>query len=105
MKGRTPTAKEKEWMNKAREVGCVVCIKEHLITAYSVPTEYTAIHHIEGRTKPDAHFLTIPLCAPHHQHSTDALHFNKTNFERKFGTQRELLTQTKWLVKNKELLA
>lgn len=95
MKGRTPTAKEKEWMDSIREVGCIACIRMGFIKPYSVPTEYTAIHHIEGKTKPDAHFLTIPLCPNHHQHGIDAVHINKRSFEKKFGNQYNLVREVR----------
>ena len=101
MIGRIPTKAEKEWMRQAREVSCIVCIKRHLIAPFSVPSEYTCLHHIEGKTKPDAHFLTIPLCEKHHQTSEEAVHFNKARFEARNGTQAQLLRHVKRLIAEK----
>jgi hypothetical protein len=92
---RPATKKEKEWMQAIRPLGCIVCILTLRIRPFTVPEEYTAIHHIDGQTKPGAHFLTIPLCPHHHQTGEDALHKNKTRFEEKFGTEQDLLNLTK----------
>lgn len=61
MKGRNPTAAEKRYMTAAVELGCWVCMKHY--DTYSPAT----IHHIDGKTKPGAHYNAIPLCAHHHQ--------------------------------------
>jgi len=102
MQGRTPIKAEKDWMQIARRLGCIACIKDGKTTPWSVPEEYTAIHHIEGKTKVDAHFLTLPLCPAHHQHSVDAVHVNKADFERKYGKQRDLLRHVRRLVNEKQ---
>ena len=95
MKGRNPTAKEREWMTRAREVGCIACIKSERIIPFEVPPEYTAIHHIDGKTKPGAHLLTIPLCPDCHQTGKDARHKNKVWFEERNGSEESLLELTK----------
>lgn len=100
MIGRAPTKAEKEWMDAARSLGCMACIVSGKIKPYSVPAEYTAIHHVDGKTKPDAHFLTIGLCPAHHQHGTDAVHVNKMAFEKKFGKQRDLVRHARILVES-----
>lgn len=97
MKGRTPTKDEKKWLNKVGELGCIVCLTfEHTFSPCSP-------HHIEGRTKPGAHFKTIGLCWCHHQ-SNDAdtryqsVHGNKAEFEEMYGKQEVLLELTKALL-------
>ena len=92
MKGRTPTVEEKAlWDRLAREVGCIACRLDNRLNSH------VSIHHIDGRTKPGAHKLVLPLCAPHHQHDdTDpagriGVHPWKKRFETKYGTQLELL--------------
>ena len=85
-------------MEKARSLGCIVCIRNGVITPFSVPPEFTSIHHISGKTAPDAHFNTIGLCAKHHQTSEEAVHFNKARFEARNGTQAQLLRHVKRLV-------
>lgn len=94
MKGRNPTADEKRWMNAAAELGCIVCLNEFGIESPA------AIHHIEGKTKEGAHFLTIGLCGSHHQTGGEgvALHHNKTRWEAKHGTQYELLQQVRDII-------
>ena len=61
MKGRNPTVKEKKHMDKVQQLGCIVC---HLSGMESVPAE---IHHIEGKTKQNAHLKVLPLCYEHHR--------------------------------------
>lgn len=90
MKGRTPSAKEVRWMRAIRPIGCIVCIRLGRVRQYDTPEEYTAVHHIVGKTKKDAHLLTIPLCPNHHQNGEDARHRNKSLFVAKFGTELEM---------------
>lgn len=96
MKGRTPTKAEREWMNDICEkIGCIVCLNHHYHDTPASP------HHMEGRTKPGAHFLTIPLCAIHHQTGGEGVAFHATGrktWEKQFGTERELLQQCKDII-------
>ena len=93
MKGRPPTAEESRFMDKMGALPCIACLKDgwtnHVIS----------LHHIDGRTKPGAHFLVLPLCGPHHQQDdTDprgriSLHGRKATFQARYGTERELLAE------------
>jgi len=93
MKGRPPTAEEKRFMDQMGTLPCIACLKDdwtnHVIS----------LHHIDGRTKPGAHFLVLPLCGPHHQQDdTDlrqriSLHGRKATFQARYGTERELLAE------------
>ena len=76
-------------MRKVRELGCIVCWNEMQI--YSP----AAIHHTDGKTKPEAHFRVLPLCGAHHQTGGYgvALHAGKAEFERRYGTEQELMDQ------------
>lgn len=93
MKGTTPTKAQKNYHDLlARVVGCCACRKDGGFT------DYVSIHHIDGRTKPAAHWLAIPLCAGHHQDGTGApgliaVHPWKGRFEAKYGRQRDLLRE------------
>lgn len=63
LKGRTPTAAERVVMDALGKLPCIACLqhgKESLLIS---------LHHIEGRTKPGAHLLLLPLCIYHHQHA------------------------------------
>lgn len=91
---RPKTAEDEAfWDRLAKEVGCVACLKDGNFNPH------VSIHHIDGRTKPGCHSLVLPLCGPHHQQDdTDpagrvAVHPYKARFERKYGTQEELLAQ------------
>ena len=93
MKGRPPTAEEARFMDRMGELPCCACLKDgwtnHVIS----------LHHIDGRTKPGAHFLVLPLCAEHHQqddtdlHQRISLHGRKATFQARYGTERELLAE------------
>jgi len=94
MKGRTLTKADKERFVKLAGLGCCVCQKYYGV--YSP----AAIHHLEGKTKPGAHKLTIPLCGNHHQNGGYgvALHAGKKEFERRYETEYELLEYVNGLI-------
>jgi len=91
MKGRAPTKAEKALWHDMAGIGCIACLLD------GITNPFVSIHHIDGRTKPGAHKLVLPLCGPHHQQDdTDplrriAVHPNKARFEAKYGTQMEML--------------
>lgn len=91
MKGRNPSRAEKEfWTLLAEKVGCIACRHDGRVNFH------VSIHHIEGRTKVDAHKLVLPLCAGHHQDGTGApgliaVHPYKARFENLYGSQEDLL--------------
>ena len=86
MKGRNPTAQEKKHMNLIASFGCYACYKD------GISNDYISLHHIDGRTKPNAHSKVIGLCAAHHEYSSDlGLHANKTRWEAKYGKQSDIV--------------
>lgn len=91
MKGTTPTAEQKRFHDDLCQfVGCAAC------RVHGVFTNWVSVHHIDGRTKPWAHWLVLPLCAGHHQDGTGApgliaVHPWKARFEQRYGTQLDLL--------------
>ena len=93
MKGRPPTAEEKRFMDRLGKLPCIACRKD------GWENHKISLHHIDGRTKPGAHFLVLPLCGPHHQQDdTDprrriSLHGRKATFQARYGTERELLAE------------
>lgn len=95
MKGRTPNAEERRFMDAIGSLGCLACAKDGHVNPW------ISLHHIDGRTKPGAHKLVIGLCAGHHQDGTGAdpsmiaVHPYKARFEAKYGTQLELLAEAK----------
>ncbi len=95
MAGRTPTADEARFMDAMAALGCLACAKD------GIENLHISIHHIAGRTAPGAHYLTIGLCAPHHQQDDGdpmgriSVHGSKARFEARYGTQYELLAEAK----------
>lgn len=93
MKGRTPTALERRFMDAVAGLGCIACAKDGYVNPW------ISLHHIAGRTAVNAHMYVIPLCGPHHQHDdTDpagriGVHPHKARFEEMYGTQMELLAE------------
>ena len=74
------TAKSKRYMQKVREVGCLIC------------DQSANAHHIrEERIKND--YLTIPLCREHHQ-GDFSIHMSKRQFTDIYGSELDLLAMT-----------
>lgn len=91
MKGRNPSATEKRYHDLlATSIGCIACWKER-----GERNCFVSIHHVDGRTKPDAHWLVLPLCAGHHQDNGTAIavHPWKARFELAYGPQRHLIAE------------
>jgi hypothetical protein len=94
MKGRVPTAAERKLHHDMAGLGCIACLLDGRVNPW------VSIHHIDGRTKPDAHRKVLVLCAQHHQQDdTDqlgriAVHPNKARFEQQYGSQESLLAMT-----------
>ena len=91
------TKSEKEHLRKVAELGCMACRK----LGYKTPAE---IHHIRNGTKGkrSSHFDTIGLCPYHHRTSNESIHLNPKEFEKKFGTEKELLEEVLELLINDE---
>lgn len=92
MKGRAPTAEQKRFWDAMASIGCIASLKD------GIADPMVSIHHIDGRTKPDSHWLVLPLSAGNHQDGTGApgriaVHPFKARFEARYGTQRELLRE------------
>lgn len=99
MQGRAPNKKEKQWMDSISNFGCIVC---KLFYQCDSPAE---IHHIDGKTKPEAHLKTLPLCYKHHREGVNndmyvSRHPFKKEFESRYGNQYDLLERLKELVEN-----
>lgn len=90
MKGTTPTkAQQDYWTLLCEHVGCIACRKDGRLNTWC------SIHHVDGRTKPHAHWLVLPLCGPHHQDNgtTDAVHPFKRRFEDRYGKQELMVRE------------
>ncbi|MFV9491916.1 Ref family recombination enhancement nuclease [Pseudomonas aeruginosa] len=76
-------------------MGCIACR-----VSMGIVNTYCSIHHVDGRTKPHAHWYVLPLCAGHHQNGYGgagftgvAVHPYKARFEAEYGTQSDLLSK------------
>lgn len=91
MKGRSVSAVQKRYHSTIAELGCIACRKMGYLTPH------VSIHHIDGRTKRNAHWLVLPLCGPHHQDAgvpgIYAVHPWKPRFENAYGNQIHLLRE------------
>jgi hypothetical protein len=84
---------EREHLNKVAELGCIVCYNNgHAGT----PAE---IHHINanGMGMRSDNYSVIPLCPYHHRNGGygEAVHAGLVAFEKKYGTEAELLKQVR----------
>ncbi len=84
-------------MSAISELGCIVCRMTMSVTS---PSE---VHHLYGKTKPDSHLFSIPLCYLHHRAGEDndlvtSRHPHKRRFEARYGTEEELLQRTRELI-------
>lgn len=97
---------DRVYLQKVAALGCIVCrLFGHGIT----PAELTAIHHIrdgQGGAQRASHQETLPLCGPHHQTGGYgiAIHAGQEEWERRYGTERELLDVVKELLREQEAL-
>lgn len=99
--GRTPTRAEKEWLDKCAQVGCIICLEWLGVQS---PAE---IHHIDGKTRPGAHFKTLPLCPRHHRITGQGYVSRadgKKLFESAYAAEKELLGMVKLRVERIERL-
>lgn len=64
MQSRKADSTEQAWLDLIEQLPCIVCELFH-----GVDDSPAEIHHIEGKTKPNAHLRTIKLCSNHHRHS------------------------------------
>jgi hypothetical protein len=78
-------------MDATVKLGCIACINLGHITPFEVDESQTVTHHIFGKTKPNAHFMVLPLCHRHHdRYGVDGLHYNKKRWEYQHGSQEQL---------------
>ena len=91
------TVAEKDYLNRLAALGCIVCRNEGL---YGVAAE---IHHIrdgQGMGQRASHYDTLPLCPKHHRTGGYgvAFHAGQKDWEAKYGTERDLMTQAQALL-------
>lgn len=94
------TKSEQKWCDSVRQLGCIVCRNEG--RGY-VPC---SVHHILSGGRRIGHHHVIGLCPTHHQSGLNndqfvSRHPFRRAFEKRYGTEDELLAQTRELVNNK----
>lgn len=86
------TKAERAHLNRVAELGCIAC----LLDGYQdTPSE---IHHPRagsGAGQRSSHMLALPLCPAHHRTGGlgVAIHAGQKTWEKKYGTEAELLTR------------
>ena len=87
MAKKRPNLAERKWMQQVADYGCVACEIDGL-------TRPAEIHHIRKHTgmglRP-SHSDTIPLCYSHHRTGKISVHLGKKEFEKRYGTEQEIL--------------
>ena len=83
------------WFQSLQDLGCIVCLNEFGVRS---PPDIHHIHKNGNRRVDDYH--TIPLCPNHHRSGVNnsmyvSRHPWKSEFEKRYGTEMELLEQVR----------
>jgi len=81
----------KEFRSRIAELGCIVDVEvDGCVRMCGSPPH---LHHVTNGTMSKKGDKLLPLCPIHHQHGGFgvAFHAGKETWEKKFGTQEELL--------------
>ena len=90
------TNKETLWHAKVRDLGCIVCRLFHGEQSDG------DIHHVLNGSKRAGEMFVICLCPTHHRSGRNnpeyvSRHPWRREFEKRYGTEQELLQQTEQL--------
>jgi len=84
---KKPNKLERERLQAVADMPCYACFQDGL-------EMQSEVHHIRKHTglsiRPD-HKFTIPLCAKHHRYGKVSVHLGKKEFEKRYGTELEIL--------------
>lgn len=91
------TKEERKHYDKLSQLGCIVC---HNLNYGFSPAHIHHIRHGAGAGQKSHWSKAIPLCALHHQHGGYgvALHAGQKEFEKRYGTETQLLEQVNKLL-------
>ena len=89
--GKKPNKAEQKWINAIKEYGCCIC--KWYRGTYTPPE----IHHTDGGNN---HLSAIGLCFHDHREGSNtpeyvSRHPFKAEFEKRYGTEQELLDKLK----------
>ena len=89
-KKKVKTKAEKERLQTIAEMPCYACFQDGVETQ-------SEVHHIRSLKRGSGmglrppHSDTIPLCPAHHRNSKISVHLGKKEFEKRYGTEQEIL--------------
>ncbi len=91
---------DREYLSKVASIGCIICYRA------GYPETPAEIHHIRdvglGLGVRNDHANTLPLC-PNHHRGNDGVHgMGRKAWEKRFGTQWELLEQVRKILNDEE---
>ena len=91
------TKQQQIYLQKLVDLGCIACYKAGMETK-------PEIHHIRDYGYRN-HWNCIPLCPAHHRPTAAVIgvpniHGDKLEFERKYGTEKELLELCRKLIES-----
>lgn len=91
---------DREYLSKVASIGCIICYQA------GYPETPAEIHHIRdvglGLGVRNGHANTLPLCPLHHR-GNDGIHgMGRKAWEKRFGTQSELLEQVRKILNDEE---
>lgn len=108
MSRKAPTKFERERFGELRRIGCIACLKD------GHKNDQIDIHHLTEGGRRVGHDATLPLCPWHHRgvvpfmpYAVNQRHLHQTapslavsryDFERRYGTQKELLAEVNELI-------
>ena len=87
---KKPNKLERERLATIGNMPCYACFQDGL----EIQSE---VHHIRslklgsGMGKKSNFIYTIPLCPKHHRHGKVSVHLGKKEFEKRYGTELEIL--------------
>ena len=86
-------------LDKVAEIGCIVCLNQGKKSPATIHHLTGIKYRSTGKKASDEH--VIPLCPMHHQHGGYgvALHAGVKEWERRYGTQEDLLNQVIGILK------
>lgn len=90
---KKPNKLERERLATIGNMPCYACFQDGL-------EMQSEVHHIRslkrgsGMGLRPSHFDTIPLCSGHHRTNKISVHLGKKEFEKRYGTELEILEKT-----------
>ena len=98
------TKDEAAYQRDVRGIGCIACI---VSLGFSSPCD---IHHLLSGGRKIGEMFVLGLCPPHHRSGLNndtvvSRHHWKAEFERRYGTEAQLLARTRALVADRRRMA